>query len=117
MTNNPLHKHGLLKARHGDVMIIPVPEVKGEIVDRTIKFGGRVVENCLKQGEATDHFHRVQNGDVTFRMDGETLYMSVNSESATVVHEEHKPVELSKGNYRIDEQREYHPEKEIVVWD
>jgi len=106
------------KVRHGDVLIIPVDKVSGKIVNRTMNFENRVVENCLKQGEAVDHFHRVKCGDVTFREDEKgTLYMSVESDSATITHEEHGDVELKKGNYGVYEQREYHPDKEKAVYD
>jgi hypothetical protein len=64
----------------------------------------------LAEGEKTGHKHQVAEADAAdlFEKDG-TLYLCVKEDSATVVHNEHKPIVLKKGIYRVWPQREYSP--------
>jgi hypothetical protein len=65
----------------------------------------------LVEGEATGHSHRVEDlATAEVFQDGETLYLSVRAESARIVHQEHGPITLQRGNYRVWKQREYAPD-------
>jgi len=73
---------------------------------RTIRKDG-----ALAYGEATGHSHRVATLDAAQVYEcGEGLYLSVSAEGVAIVHEEHKTIDLPKGDYQITIQREYSPE-------
>ncbi len=68
------------------------------------KAAGRI----LAQGEVTGHAHRLTEASdgLLFEIDGQ-LYLSVGAGGATITHEEHKPVELLQGDYRIGRVQEF----------
>lgn len=68
------------------------------------KDAGRV----LAHGELTGHAHRLTEASdgLLVEIDGQ-LYVSVGPGGATITHEEHKPVELPQGDYRVGRVREY----------
>lgn len=83
--------------RHGDVVLIPVDEVKGE------KLG----HLTLALGEVTGHSHRIEGGNAALFAFENEKYLEIQDELATLVHEQHKALELPRGNYQIIIQREY----------
>ena len=89
--------------RQGDVLI-------EEIV--LLPQGLRKLDHCvLAEGEATGHKHKVRDEDAAVLFengDGTEKFLEV-FRNTLVVHEEHGPVFLSPGKYRIIQQREYHP--------
>jgi hypothetical protein len=87
--------------RHGDVQVVMVKEIPKDV--KLLK--GR---KELAYGEVTGHAHRVDVGDLFETKNGE-LYLKVDRLS-TLTHEEHKPVKLKPGNYRIVIKRQYSPE-------
>lgn len=88
--------------RHGDVLIAAVPRLP----ERAISVPGLT----LARGEWSGHAHRIQEptGAQLFR-EGEQLYLEVQAAHATLVHEEHRPIRLPRGSYRVWQQREYTP--------
>ena len=89
--------------RQGDVLIESVAEVPAKAMPRT----GRV----LYEGEATGHKHRVEEeADTELFLLGDSLYLRVKSPQATIVHDEHGPITLTAGVYRLWQQREYRGE-------
>ena len=88
--------------RQGDVMI--------QAVDAMPQGSTRRKNLVLAEGEKTGHKHQVAEVDAAelFEKDG-TMYLTVKEDSATVVHNEHKPIALKKGIYRVWVQREYSP--------
>lgn len=96
--------------RQGDVLIVPIEDT--EVPDRTRPAPrdarGRMI---LARGEATGHAHAVAGPGVALLADPEDpdrLYLRVPT-YARVSHEEHGPIPVSKGSYRIIRQREYIP--------
>ncbi len=88
--------------RHGDVFIAAVDAIPGDAVHRP---GG-----VLAEGEATGHSHRIERpGTAELLERGGTLYLRVVAETATVIHQEHRPITLPQGHYRVWQQREYSP--------
>jgi hypothetical protein len=88
--------------RQGDVLIAAIPSIPEQ--------ARRLPHSTLAEGEATGHTHRIDEagGAELFDSAG-TLYLRVFADSATVVHQEHGPIALPRGNYRVWQQREYSP--------
>lgn len=90
--------------RQGDVLIQRVDEklAKGEKVPRD---GGRVV---LAYGEVTHHAHAILAKNCTlFRCEDDTRYMVVTGRAVTLKHEEHSPIRIPPGIYRVRRQAEW----------
>ncbi len=96
--------------RHGDVMIAMVGSIP-----TTAKLRPDVI---LARGEITGHMHRVESPATAelWELDGQ-VYIKVVADTARIVHEEHKPITLPHGLYRIWQQREYTPQKIRPVYD
>jgi hypothetical protein len=90
--------------RHGDVLIAAADAIPATARQR---------QHCiLARGEATGHSHRVEPGSAAVLYeDGDVMYLEVVAEGASVVHEEHAPIDLPRGTYRVWRQREYTPEE------
>src|SRR5262245_58993785 len=96
--------------RQGDVFIAAVPSLP-----RRAKPQPRCV---LAEGEVTGHSHRVADeGTARLYRNSAWLYLQVVADAATVVHEEHRPITLPRGVYRVWRQREYTPRAIRVVRD
>jgi hypothetical protein len=89
--------------RQGDVFIAAVPSIPRRAKPRP---GGVLVE-----GELTGHSHRVADlRTAEVLQAGDKLFLRVLADAATIVHQEHGPIALSRGTYRVWAQREYSPE-------
>ena len=89
--------------RHGDVMIASV---------ETIPAGSHAKPtSVLAWGEVTGHSHRIEDAKTAelYERDGQ-LFIRVIANEARVVHEEHKPIALPRGDYKVWYQREYTPQ-------
>ena len=88
--------------RHGDVLIATVDTIPNEARLQT--------HTTLARGEITGHSHRVAEprSAQLFEANG-LLFLKVLADTATVIHQEHKPITLPRGNYRVWIQREYTP--------
>ena len=94
----------------GDVFITPVPAIPTDAQPRP---------HCvLAEGEVTGHSHRIaEAGDARLYAHPTALFLEVTAERATVTHEEHGPIVLPRGSYRVWRQREYSPEAILIVRD
>ena len=75
----------------------------------------KIKTNVIQEGEATGHAHRLHDGEYEFIQDTKTKerYLRVVKDSV-VRHEEHKPITLPPGDYRIGIVREYdHFDEEV----
>jgi hypothetical protein len=88
--------------RHGDVLIGQVAALPPGVQPQK--------HPILARGEVTGHSHRIADPTTAqlFELDG-VLYLDVVAALATVIHEEHKPITLPRGTYRVWIQREYSP--------
>ncbi len=88
--------------RQGDVFIAPVP---------SIPKGAKLRPNgVLVEGELTGHSHRVADlRTAEVLQDGDHLFLHVLADAAAIVHQEHGPIALPRGTYRVWGQREYSP--------
>ncbi|MFN6519375.1 MAG: hypothetical protein RMY29_033455 [Nostoc sp. CreGUA01] len=96
--------------RHGDVLLrrittLPINAEKRAGV-------------TLADGELTGHSHRIQQSQaVQLWANGSELFLEVKEPTATLIHEEHQPIELPQGLYRVWKQREYRPDAYVEVVD
>ena len=90
--------------QQGDIIIEKVSEIKGKKLNHLV----------LAKGEITGHNHQVMEGEAELYEHEGTLFLRVNSDTATIVHEEHKPVTIPKGDYVVRQVVEYsHFDEEI----
>lgn len=69
----------------------------------------------LAEGEATGHCHVIQDtGAELFRNENGDLYLQVDGETVSLKHEEHKPVTIPKGTWKVGQVVEYDPFDEEV---
>jgi len=90
--------------RQGDVLI----ERVADLPENAKQVPGRVI---LAHGEATGHAHEIDmdSAEAWKRDDGQTVAINVLKPSE-VRHQEHAPIPVKRGKYRITRQREYSPE-------
>lgn len=86
--------------RQGDVILVPVKQAEGQ----------KLRHLTLAVGEVTGHKHRISEGDAQLYAEDTDLYLTVFSETAALVHEEHRSISVPQGNWRVQIQREYEPE-------
>ncbi len=92
------------QVRQGDVLLVPVEEAP--TAARAVRRArGRVV---LAEGEVTGHAHAIRSSAATLLGAGDERYLRVAA-PVTLDHEEHAPIEVAPGTYRVVIQREYVP--------
>jgi hypothetical protein len=107
----------------GDLLIERVEDVEptGTIVSPDAT--GALV---LADGELTGHRHTISERVTMFRDDGLAreipagLYIGhvkVEGGPATIRHQEHAPIALGEGTYRVRRQRELEPKDAVIVAD
>ncbi|MBN1428957.1 MAG: hypothetical protein JXB07_11275 [Anaerolineae bacterium] len=90
--------------RHGDVLI--------DSIDAIPEGAEKHHNLVLAYGEITGHSHRIEDqttAELWESNDG-LLFLKVIASQATIVHEEHDPITLPQGLYRVWYQREYTPQ-------
>ena len=96
--------------RHGDVLIQKVRKIPAA--------AKKMKSLVLAEGEVTGHSHRITDApNATMHRLHEIRYLTITDIPSTVTHEEHGPIELPKGIYKVWRQREYTPERIITVRD
>ena len=103
--------------RNGDVLLVRVDSVPKN-TKPVARDAGRVI---LAYGEKTGHAHAIvdENVEMVSTEDANELYLMVyGDEVATLTHDEHAPLTIDPGSYRIVYQREFvAPEIERRVTD
>lgn len=96
--------------RHGDVLLKRIGQLPGSAQPQA--------GTILAHGELTGHSHRLQQSDaVQLWGRGTDLFLEVKQPSATLIHEEHREIELPQGLYHVWKQREYRPGAYVEVED
>jgi hypothetical protein len=100
--------------RQGDVLLERIEKLPKGAKNQNVK--GKVI---LAYGEVTGHHHAFHKGKVKMFKNPETqaTYIEVAEAMAALTHEEHGPIELEPGFYKVDIQREYSPEEIRTVAD
>lgn len=96
--------------RHGDVLVARIPTIPQDSIKRS--------HLTLAEGELTGHSHRIAEPDTAelWELNNER-FLRVRAQTATLIHEEHGPITLETGDYRVWRQREYSPEAIRTVRD
>lgn len=97
--------------RQGDVLMIKVKAIPVGAAEEDMSKAERVV---LAYGEATGHAHVIERDRETGIMPVRTWSAGAERfiqviEKTALTHEEHSPVPLNLGIYRVVHQREYSP--------
>lgn len=96
--------------RHGDVLV----EEVAELPDSRRKASHTI----LAHGELTGHCHRIaERGAADLYDTPDGMFLHVTADTATLVHDEHDPISLRSGIYRVWRQREYSPEEIRIIRD
>lgn len=88
--------------RQGDVLIVKTKSIPPAAVRQS----GRVI---LAHGEVTGHCHELSTDASEAWKSGDELTVKVKK-AAPVTHQEHAPIPLKRGAYRVVRQKEYAPE-------
>lgn len=83
--------------QQGDVIIKKVDGIKGK----------KLKHLTLALGEATGHHHTITEGEAELYEKDGILFLRVESEKATLTHQEHDPIVIEKGDYEIGIVKEY----------
>jgi hypothetical protein len=93
--------------RQGDIFIADIASVP--------RAARQLTHGVLVEGEATGHSHRLEDLDTAdVFQGGDSLYLRVRGDFARIVHQEHGPITLPRGTYRVWKQREYSPD--LIRW-
>ena len=95
--------------RQGDVLIVSVKEIPQEAA-KLPDDNGRTI---LAYGEVTGHAHALKKDEATLYAANDNTFLRVVSAEAWLRHEEHDPIYIPAGNYRVIRQREYDDSGEI----
>jgi hypothetical protein len=95
--------------RQGDVLIVSVKEFPANL-DPVERENGRVV---LAHGEVTGHAHAIEGeGAALFRAPKlMAVFITITGGPAALEHQEHDPMVIPPGVYRVIRQRKYAPEE------
>ena len=89
--------------RQGDIFIESIASIPQSASKRP--------DLVLAEGEATGHRHRVDDTSCSADLlehQGQ-LYLNVLTDEELVIHDEHDTIVLTRGKYRVWQQREYDP--------
>ncbi len=89
-----------MQYRQGDVLLIEQSIPGGA---QRQKLTERIV---LALGEATGHAHAISSQFAMAYQQAEDMYI-LTTEGATLVHEEHAPIKVTPGTYKVVRQRQY----------
>lgn len=96
--------------RHGDVLVEKIAALPKDAEKQT--------HLVLAEGEITGHTHRIEEAaSAEMYLSGGEMYLRVVAARATLVHQEHGPIVLEQGVYRVWRQREYSPREIHIVRD
>lgn len=108
----------------GDILLEQTRDVciSGQIIPS--KDDGAII---IAEGELEGHSHAFYGGNVTFFRDPalaadmlDELYLGhvkIENDQAVLEHEEHEPISLSRGTYRVSRQREFDRDMARLVRD
>ncbi len=91
--------------RQGDIFFVKIDQEPDIEAARPVKTG------VIARGEQTGHMHRVSNASLAdgaaLVLRGESMYLRAPEAGATIVHDEHGPIQLPTGFYAVVNQQEF----------
>ncbi len=84
--------------RQGDILFKKIENFPLDIASKP--------DNVIAEGEVSGHYHLLNSGALYEVLNSEDLYLKAG-EKTKITHNEHLPIKLSPGNYKIIRQREY----------
>lgn len=96
-----------LQHRQGDVFMVRVGDTLPKGAKKMKPDKGRTI---LAYGEVTGHAHALPALEAPMYTSQGDRYIKVQKGGSTLRHEEHSPIPLDEGVWRIVQQREYSPE-------
>jgi hypothetical protein len=94
-----------MRFRQGDVLLLLNSPIGND-------HGLKLPHLVLAEGEVTGHKHQITVGQAELYEKDGVLLLRVLSETATLTHEEHKPIQIPQGTWIVRIQREYEPQRE-----
>lgn len=88
--------------RQGDVFLVKVASIPKD----ALPVAGRTI---LAHGEMTGHAHEIKSKHATLFEHAGERFLQV-TKPVVLRHQEHAPISLPVGDYRVVRQREYSPE-------
>jgi hypothetical protein len=91
--------------RQGDIFFVKLDDAADLAKATLVKSG------IIARGEQTGHTHRVAKASLAagaaLYLLGRSLYLRTPEAGATIVHDEHKPIDLPAGLFAVVRQREF----------
>ena len=91
--------------RQGDIYFVKLDEEINSFSATPVKNG------IIAKGETTGHAHRVSQSSIAagtlLCLVGRSMFLRSPEAGATIVHDEHGPIELPAGSYAIVPQQEF----------
>jgi hypothetical protein len=91
--------------RQGDIYFVKLDKEIDSAKGTPVKNG------IIAKGETTGHAHRVSPSSIAagalLSLVGRSMYFRSPEAGATIVHDEHRPIELPAGSYAVVPQREF----------
>jgi hypothetical protein len=108
----------MMMLRQGDVLLVAVDDLPRETTEVVPERRGSRLEYVLAHGEATGHAHAMVADDrVALRRHSERgMFLVVQGWGADLRHEEHRPLPVPPGNYRVVRQRTYDVGRDGSAW-
>lgn len=92
--------------RQGDVMLVKINGIEKEKCAKAKPINGRII---LAHGEVTGHHHSIDSDSADWWKNGDDQFVELHNPTQ-LIHQEHSPIDLPVGIYRVIRQREYTPE-------
>jgi hypothetical protein len=92
------YHHGPKIYRQGDILFKKIQKLPNQLKEKSDK--------VVAEGEETGHAHVLVNGAVFELLNSKNLYIK-SEQNTRIIHEEHLPIKLESGNYKVIRQREY----------
>jgi len=101
--------------RQGEIIIVPRDLTnKNSRTTNYIKKG----DGIIREGEASGHFHKLSGGTLYVNpRDENDMWLDNQLETIELTHDEHAPIKIPKGAWKVIIQREYSDEMNTYVRD
>ena len=101
--------------RQGDIYFVKIDEAVNLSEGTALKNG------IIARGEQTGHAHRVSPSSLAAGAMlvalGRAMYLRASEAGASIVHDEHGPIQLPTGTYAVVHQQEFDGLRWRQVWD